>query len=88
MASKDDTVRRRDIVLRYLGGRNGWVSRVELEADTIVNARSMQAVLNWLMDHDMLHHRDTKMGESYRLSGFGRDIYNIRIAEPVQLSAA
>jgi hypothetical protein len=80
MATKEDITRRRDIVLRYLGDKDRWVNYEDAEVDTLVTTRSLQSVLNWMEDHEMVHQRMTKGKQQYRLSAFGREIYNLRMS--------
>lgn len=91
--SKEDTARRRDIILRYLGKNDGrvWVGFDQIEAETLVTHRSLHTVLFWMENHDMVRLRATKADDiaQYQLTAHGRDIYNIRmeVNRPVEATA-
>lgn len=91
MTVMEDTVRRRDIVLRYLGDRKGWVGTDLIEGDTLITERKLNTILMWMEDSGMIRLRDTKERNiaQVQLTAFGRDIWRIRMeaVRPVEATA-
>lgn len=76
--AKQDLTDRRLKILVAIGSQNRWVKYQDVVQATGMTERSLNAVLDWMMDHEMVHQRDGTIGNlSIRLSGFGREIYNL-----------